>query len=1379
MYNKYKASLVDSGALRSCISLKTYEKLPKYKQKLKPTPNLRLCGADQQPLRILGEVDLDLNLRGFLVNYSFAVVADLVNPIIIGADLLSHTKAAIHYGTRTVTFFDNLIEIDMNFKRQTLDGHVLCLAKSLTVPARCAVLASIRVPALYLNQAAVVQPLLMKPSQRYLVGNSLVQPSSRQTVVNILNPFNQTLRLRRNLPIAFIQTVAEIHETSHQPISTSADIASSPIQETENKEQVLKELGIQYGQDSLTTTQHKALQDLLYANRDIFATSLSQLPGTSVVTHEIETTGPASRGRVYRHSPKNQAEIQRQVNEMLQNQIIRPCFSLWSSPVILVSKKDNVAPRFVIDLRALNAQSKQIFFPLPSLESVLDLLADKQPKYFSSLDMTAGYWQIALAPNSQEKTAFVTSSGSYCFQRMPFGLAGASASFQRLMQTVLRAEINDCALAYLDDVLIFSQTFEAHLSHLNQVFSKLRAANLRLNPKKCKITMKEIKYLGHLITQDGLSVDPTKTAKIRDFPTPHSVSTLRQFLGLTNYYRRFIKGYSHLVAPLTQLLHKDTPFVWTEPHEVAFQTLRDELTKLPTLRYAKLDQPFHVHCDASGKAIGYSLTQIDPGTKTHRPLEFGGRNLTPQEQCYSISEKECLALIVAVRNLHPYLVGQKFFVHCDHMALKFLKTIKSRSNSRLSRWSLLLQGYDFEIEYVPGKSHIVPDILSRMDHGPPPPTEPDDVFLNDDVYMAPVHELSKKQMTECEIDYRLPFTCAPVLTNNQQTDDTTSNTGTAECKLFSDSMLKDAQQRCPELAPIIDYLVSDILPDNNSEARRLILTVEQFVIHDGILYHLFQTRAKGADKVNPFIRQLAVPQSLRKEVLQACHDDLGHAGEQRSYLVLRARFYWKNMYSNLMRYVQSCLICQQCKRQTCPPRASLHCLPAPQQVGQRWHVDHAGPLPVSDNGNKYILMFVESLSGYPEMIPVRDTSAKTTADCLFQYIFARHGPPKSLVSDRGAAFLSKVMQELCNRFNIKQLHTSSYHAQTNSRVERQWPMIWAALRAYCEDQNSWEQKLPSISYALRATPSTANGWSPNFIMHGRDLELPLQSALTPSSKGSQGIDAYLSELLPKLEIVRQVALDNIRLAQQTYKHYYDLKDRPVAFNPGDLVWLNVPFTTKGVCTKLRRKFVGPFYIVRKGSNDTYILRECGTNKLQPAPVHVNRLRVHIEGRDFLQERFHDILPDSTLPLPPIDSTNNNAQSNGTATTSQPISAADGDSRTDGNAQTTIDTTVPHTSTDSNTDADQATDLTVKQQANPVPSTSTATNDNDQVADNSSDWYDATKLIASKVRSGKQYYKVSWSDGSAPTWEPAQNVTQALIDAFHVTHTWNGKRRKRT
>jgi len=423
---------------------------------------------------------------------------------------------------------------------------------------------------------------------------------------------------------------------------------------------------------------------------------------------------------------------------------------------------------------------------------------------------------------------------------------------------------------------------------------------------------------------------------------------------------------------------------------------------------------------------------------------------------------------------------------------------------------------------------------------------------------------------------------------------------------------------------------------------------------------------------------------------------------------------------------------------------------------------------------------VESLSGYPEMIPVRDQSAKTAADCLFQYIFARHGPPKSLVSDRGSAFLSKVMQELCNRFKVKQLHSSSYHAQTNSRVERQWPMIWAALRAYCADQNSWEQKLPSILYALRATPSTANGWSPNFILHGRDLELPLQSALTPASTGSQSIDAYLKELLPKLEIVRQVALDNILVAQRTYKHYYDLKGRPVSYNPGDLVWLNVPFTTKGVCTKLRKKFVGPFYIVRKGSNDTYILRECGTNKLQPAPVHVNRLRTHIDGRDFLQERFSDLLPSSPQPMSSTDLTNNDADfTAGTATTA-PLPASS--NVNDDNAipsQAPNDTTPPITHTPSFTHADQATGSNVNQQPNLQPSTSADTNTNDVSDNDSSDWFPATKLTACKIRSGKQFYKVHWSDGSSPTWEPAQNVTQALIDAFHVTHTWNGKRRKRT
>jgi hypothetical protein len=273
-------------------------------------------------------------------------------------------------------------------------------------------------------------------------------------------------------------------------------------------------------------------------------------------------------------------------------------------------------------------------------------------------------------------------------------------------------------------------------------------------------------------------------------------------------------------------------------------------------------------------------------------------------------------------------------------------------------------------------------------------------------------------------------------------------------------------------------------------------------------------------------------------------------------------------------------------------------------------------------------MFVESLSGYPEIIPVPDQTAKTAADCLYKYIFTRHGPFKSLISDRGSAFLSQIMKHLCNRFQIKQVFTSSYHPQTNSKVERKWPMIWSALRSYCLDQNDWEDKIPSILYALRATPSVSTGFAPAFVLNGRDLALPLQSALTPPATHRVGVDSYIRELLPKLELVREIAKDNVLKAQTTYKKYYDKTQREMTYNPGDLVWLHQPFTPKGICAKLHKRYIGPFYVIRKGLNDTYILRDSVTHKLQPAPVHVNRLRKHVESQDMFEERFRDLFPDS-------------------------------------------------------------------------------------------------------------------------------------------------------
>lgn len=344
-------------------------------------------------------------------------------------------------------------------------------------------LAPIRIPVRFCGSPSIIQPLQVAPNQKFLVGNILVQPTDCLSVVNILNPNNSALKLPRNFPIARIHAADLASLPSDKPTAPLSPVINTPSLDAETRTKTLRELGITMDTSQLTPDQADSLTELIYQNRNLFATNMSQLPGTDLVEHHIETTGSPSFQRQYRHSPVVRKEIERQTQHVSKHGIIPESSSVWSHPVILVSKRNDACPRFVVDLRALNRQTVRTCYPLPSLDSVIDTTADHHPVFFSALDLFSGYFQVPLSSQSRDKTAFTTSSGSYCFNRMAFGLSGACQTFQRLMHTVFRHALNQHVLCYLDDVLIFSRSFPEHLTHLQRVFDKLRNANLRLNPR--------------------------------------------------------------------------------------------------------------------------------------------------------------------------------------------------------------------------------------------------------------------------------------------------------------------------------------------------------------------------------------------------------------------------------------------------------------------------------------------------------------------------------------------------------------------------------------------------------------------------------------------------------------------------------------------------------------------------------------------------------------------------------------------------------------------------------------------------------------------------------------------------------------------------------
>lgn len=524
--------------------------------------------------------------------------------------------------------------------------------------------------------------------------------------MRIMNPTQKTIILHANSVIASVSAIQ-----SDSIISLSEQGKS--LRDSKLSLESQNEIEFDLSDSDLTEEQKKLLTLFLNRNRSVFAKDLSELGQTHLYQHTIETgDAPPVRKRFYRQTPPVFHEINRQLDQMLKHGIIEESTSEWQSPVVMCKKKSGEM-RFCVDYRALNKVTKPKFFPLPRLEDVFDALGRSEAQIFSSLDLLSGYWQCNLDPSTAHKAAFVTPSGVYQWKRLPFGLAAAPSSFQHLLTQVLKHLNYQIALVYVDDILVFSKTFEDHLKHLQLVFDRLQTAGLTLKPSKCQFALKEVIYLGHKISKKGVEVDNSKIDTMNSFPVPTNQKQLRSFLGLCGYYRKFVKGYSHICAPLNHLL-KNITFEWTDTCQKSFDHLKKALTSAPILAYPNMEKEFILTNDASGTAIGYILGQQESNGQ-EVVIAYVGRSLSEAERKWSVSEHECLAILEGIKTYHVYLAHKHFKVYTDHKALKFLNNIK-QSLGRLARWAVLLQGYDFEILYREGKSNVVADYLSRRDY---------------------------------------------------------------------------------------------------------------------------------------------------------------------------------------------------------------------------------------------------------------------------------------------------------------------------------------------------------------------------------------------------------------------------------------------------------------------------------------------------------------------------------------------------------------------------------------------------------------------------------------------------------------------------------------
>ena len=1148
-------ALIDTGSPVSIISLDSFLQVAAAQRNKDQTPaswaeqvrkrvqptTLTLCSYGGTKLPIVGQVSCQLSKGNFCIQGLLQVQQNAPVDLLLGTDTLPHLGFSLTEGNeeRATEILSGEV-IPQTPVEATVEVHLIRPAR---LPAGHSKV--VRVKATSSNVAG--KSYLFEPTTQHLYNRELLVPDA---IIDMEEGGEATLVIANTgtLPVILEEgdlmgkvekcRLFEDAQTSGTAKSSSPTCVAAIKEKTMVDQYHLQKLKEDLKLDTLVLTpaEHSQLTSLIEEFADAFALDHTELGKTSLVTHHIDTGDSAPIKQPPRRLPFALRQHMRQlIQDMLEREVITPLSSPWASLVVLVAKHDG-STRFCVDYRRLNAVTKQDVFPLPRIDDSLDLLSGST--YFSSLDLASGYWQVGMEPGSQEKTAFATPEGLYEFTVMPFGLCNAPATFQRLMEGVLAGLAREKCLIYLDDVLVIGETFTDHLSNLREVLNRLSSAGLRLKPVKCHILQREVLFLGFLVSAKGISANPDKVRAVSEFPTPSDLRALRAFLGLTSYYRRFVPRYSAIAQPLYCLTRKEVPFQWTDECGRAFQRLRVALTEAPVLAYPQFGHPFLLETDASGAGLGAVLSQKQEDGTT-RPIAYASRTLQPHEKNYGISELEALGVVWAVKHFRHYIYGHPCTVYTDHEALKSLLNTPQPSG-KLARWGMALQELDLDIQYRAGKTNTRADALSRY----PVPLSSDDCSQTETPTLIAAVEPVDSSLLTAQSGEQDPNPDRASLAQQQRSD--------------------------PQLLEIVQYITEGVLPTNEGSARKILLSQSSYTVLDGVLYHVEEDKTL---RVIP-------PTNNRHQLFLEAHEGAfsGHLRQAKIHSQLSRHFWWPGMRKDINEW---CRACTKCASRSVGRAVRSKLSPIP--VGGPF--DMVGvdvlQLPKTKQGNRYAVVFMDYLTKWPEVFAVPNQTAPTIAKLLVEGVVARHGVPAKLLSDRGPSFLSKLVLEVCKYLGVTKVNTSAYHPQSDGLVERFNRTLTDMLaKSVVPGITEWDQKLPFVLFAYRASLQTSTGDSPFFLMYGRDPRLPTETTLSPLyDRQALDLDDYKTTLVREMSMAWEQAREAVHKAQKKQKYYYDKREQNAKFNVGDQVFVCMPAKKTGPMRKLACPFQGPYRVM--------------------------------------------------------------------------------------------------------------------------------------------------------------------------------------------------------
>jgi hypothetical protein len=1124
----------------------------------------------------LGEIDIPTTIGDELHIITYRIVKQLPAGIIIGVDALHQMQCSAHFGEMTLHLENGTVVPGIE------NGIPILCTHSISLPPLSRTLVECASPSPALlegDECFYVEPAVTIPTG-LMVAKS-INSSVNATSLEVMNLSSESFSLHANTQLGNAFRIKSLQQMDCMHISSSPQSSSSASQDDViNINKIFTDM---MEKNTFLNKQEKEMfLAFLQKNIDVFAVDPLKLTQTDFY-HHIETDGAPVKQRPHRLPHSQMETIDNEIEQMLKARIIEPSDSPWSSPIVLVKKKDG-GTRFCIDFRKVNEVTKRDSYPLPRIDATLDLLAGS--KIFSTLDCFSGFWQIQLDDESKEKTAFTTRGGLYQFRVLPFGLTNAPSCFQRTMEQVFAGLTLETCLIYIDDIVVFARDFKSHLQRLQQVFDRIRKYGFKLKAKKCHFGEPKLLFLGHMISEQGVSCDPAKIEVIKNLSPPRTVRQVRRFLGICSYYRRFVAKFAKLAEPLTKLLHKDEPFKWGEAQQTSFEDLKERLVTAPVLSYPDFRKTFTLQTDASGYSLGAILSQDD------KVIAYASRNLSPAEQKYTVTELECLAIIYGTDIFYAYLYGRHFHIVTDHSALAYLKNSK-QIRGRIARWSLKLQELDFEVHHRSGKKSGNVDFLSRLNE----PETTDYVSIN-----------SSSTVNSCSTS----SSCTPsvpdgFLSINALTSEQLSLAVDTNRELNDISAM---QQKDDQLKPVFDYLANQSLPKQKKLRKMLMKDGQHFKLLNNVLYFDKPPIHNAFLEPKPSFLRLVVPSELQVSIIARHHDDAfgGHLSFKKIFPTIEKKYFWFWMRRDIRKYVTACIDCQLGKSATLAKSGLLEPIEVAEPF-QKVCMDYLGPLPSTGRGNKYLLVLVDMLTKWPEAYALPDRKATTVARVIATEFIPRYGAVQELLSDNGPEFRSELIQEISNTFNIHKVFSSAYHPQSQGITENMNKNLLHMVKLYInEDQNDWDIYVNFILFAYRSAMHSSTFFSPFYLVYGRDPLLPSEINYGLRFPRVKNIKEHKDLLDQRLSRAYEIVRQNLKQQQLVQKEHFDKHRRVVEYPVGTYVWLYVPATKPGHKLKLSKLWHGPYIVVGKRTDNTVLIQTLQKDGRKQF-VHVERLKL--------------------------------------------------------------------------------------------------------------------------------------------------------------------------